>query len=75
MSPILDAMSVNLVFDSGQIYGGRAYRDCITAAHAHGISVVLFSRAVGCTCPMMALHSTFLSPSIPFLSDTGDDVP
>src|SRR5581483_4256821 len=39
--PIVDAMPVDAILDSGQSYSGRAYRDCIAAAHAHRIPIVI----------------------------------
>ncbi|HZX68189.1 MAG TPA: ComEC/Rec2 family competence protein, partial [Candidatus Elarobacter sp.] len=39
--PILDAMPVRAILDSGQTYGGHAYRDCIAAAHAQHVPVVV----------------------------------
>jgi hypothetical protein len=29
-----------MVFDSGQTSSGRAYRDCISSAHAHGVPII-----------------------------------
>jgi competence protein ComEC len=64
---------VGMIFDSGQTYSGRAYRDAIAAAHSHGVPVVLARRGMrwrsedGVTLDVLA-------PSLPFLSDTGDDV-
>ena len=71
--PIIDAMPVGMIFDSGQAYSGRAYRDAMAAAHSHGIPVVLARRGMrwaagdGVTLDVLA-------PSMPFLADTGDDV-
>jgi competence protein ComEC len=71
--PIIDAIPVRMVFDSGQPYGGRAYRDCIAAAKAHAIPIVIARRGMrwatgdGATIDILA-------PSVPFLADTGDDV-
>jgi hypothetical protein len=33
-----------MLFDSGQTYDGRAYRDSIASAHAHGVPIVLARR-------------------------------
>jgi competence protein ComEC len=71
--PIIDAMPVKMIFDSGQSYAGRAYQDAMSAAHARGIPIVLVRRGMqwvsgdGVTLDVLA-------PSLPFLSDTGDDV-
>ena len=64
---------VDAILDSGQSYGGRAYRDCIAAAHAHRVPVVIarpgmrWSSGDGVTLDVFA-------PQRPFLADTGDDV-
>jgi hypothetical protein len=44
--PIINAIPVKMIFDSGQTYSGRAYRDATAAAHAHGIPVVLARRGM-----------------------------
>ena len=62
-----------MLFDSGQTYSGRAYRDCIASAHAHRVPIVLAGRGMrwssgdGVTLDVLA-------PAMPFLADTGDDV-
>jgi hypothetical protein len=62
-----------MIFDSGQSYAGRAYQDAMSAAHARRIPIVLARRGMlwfsgdGATLDILAL-------SLPFLSDTGDDV-
>ena len=72
-APIINAMPVGMIFDSGQAYAGRAYRDAMAAAHSHGVPVVLARRGMrwisadGVTLDVLA-------PSMPFLADTGDDV-
>jgi competence protein ComEC len=66
-------MPVGMIFDSGQAYGGRAYRDAMMAAHSHGVPVELARRGMrwmsgdGVTLDVLA-------PQLPFLADTGDDV-
>jgi competence protein ComEC len=66
-------MPVRLIFDSGQIYSGRAYRDAMAAAHSHGVPVVLARRGMRWNSgDGVALD--VLAPSMPFLTDTGDDV-
>jgi hypothetical protein len=39
-------MPVRMIFDSGQQYRGRAYRDRIASAHAHGVAMVLAQRGM-----------------------------
>jgi competence protein ComEC len=71
--PIIDAMPVKLIFDSGQPYAGRAYRDAMAGARAHAIPVVRAKRGMrwesgdGVTLEILA-------PSSPTLIDTGDDI-
>jgi len=66
-------MPVGMIFDSGQAYSGRAYRDAIAAAHSRGVPIVLARWGMrwisgdGVTLEVLA-------PSMPFLADTGDDV-
>jgi competence protein ComEC len=66
-------MPVGMIFDSGQTYSGRAYRDAMAAAHTHGVPIVLARRGMrwlssdGVTLDVLA-------PAMPFLADTGDDV-
>ena len=66
-------MPVGMIFDSGQAYSGRAYRDAMMAAHSHGVQIVLARRGMrwisgdGVTLDVLA-------PAMPFLADTGNDV-
>ena len=66
-------MPVDAILDSGQQYGGRAYRDCIASANAHHVPIVVahpgmrWSSGDGVVLDVLA-------PSRPFLADTGDDV-
>ncbi|MGB8266719.1 MAG: DNA internalization-related competence protein ComEC/Rec2 [Candidatus Velthaea sp.] len=71
--PIIEAMPVGMIFDSGQPYGGRAYRDCIASARAHGVPIVLARRGM-CWASGDGVALDVLAPSLPFLADTGDDV-
>ena len=72
-APIINAIPVGMIFDSGQTYSGRAYRDAMAAAGSHHVPVVLARRGMqwasgdGVTLEVLA-------PSMPFLADTGDDV-
>jgi len=66
-------MPVSMMFDSGQAYSGRAYSDCMASARRHHVPIILARRG------MRWLSSDggtldVLAPSMPFLSDTGDDV-
>lgn len=62
-----------MLFDSGQSYGGRAYRDCIASAHAHHVPVIIARRGMRWSSGDGVMLDV-LSPSLPFLSNTGDDV-
>lgn len=66
-------MPVKMIFDSGQPYAGRAYRDAMAGARAHGIPVILARRGMRWTSSD-GVTLDVLSPSRPFLVDTGDDV-
>ena len=61
------------MFDSGQLYGGRAYRDCMISAKAHAIPIVIARRGMRWTS-RDGVAIDILAPSMPFLADTGDDV-
>jgi len=39
-------MPVGMIFDSGQAYSGRAYRDCISSAHAQSVPIILARRGM-----------------------------
>jgi competence protein ComEC len=71
--PIVEEMPVRMIFDSGQTYGGRAYRDAIAAAHLHRIPIVLARRGMKWSSGD-GVRLDVLAPSVPFLADTGDDV-
>ena len=72
-APIIEALPVDLLFDSGQTYGGRAYRDCIASAQAHHVPIVIARRGMRWTSGD-GVTLDMLAPSVPFLADTGDDV-
>jgi len=71
--PIIEALPVDLLFDSGQTYGGRAYRDCIASAHAHHVPIVIAKRGMQWSSGD-GVRLDILAPSLPLLADTGDDV-
>jgi hypothetical protein len=66
-------MPVGMIFDSGQTYAGRAYRDAMAAAGSHHVPVVLARRGMQWTSGD-GVTLEVLAPSMPFLADTGDDV-
>jgi beta-lactamase superfamily II metal-dependent hydrolase len=45
-APIIDSMPVGMIYDSGQVYGVRAYQDAIAAAHAHRVPIVRARRGM-----------------------------
>ncbi len=71
--PIVQAIRVDAVLDSGQQYSGRAFVDCVRAAHEHRVPIIFghdemrWSSDDGVTLEVLA-------PSAPLLADTGDDV-
>ena len=72
-APIIDAMPVEMLFDSGQTYNGRAYYDCIASAHTHHVPIIIARRGMRwISGDGVALD--VLAPSMPLLADTGDDV-
>jgi competence protein ComEC len=71
--PIINAMPVGMIFDSGQAYAGRAYRDAMAAARSHGVPVVLARRGMRWSSDD-GVKLDILAPSLPILADTGDDV-
>ena len=66
-------MPVAMLFDSGQQYSGRAYRDCIASARARDVPIVLARRGMRWSSGD-GVKLDILAPSLPFLADTGDDV-
>jgi competence protein ComEC len=65
-------MPVRMLFDSGQSYDGRAFRDCMNEAATHGVQIVRPQRGYRWTDDDITLN--ILAPSMPVLADTGDDV-
>jgi competence protein ComEC len=71
-APIIDAMPVRMLFDSGQRYSGRAFLDCIHEAQTHGVQIVRPQRGYHWSDDGVTLD--ILAPSLPVLADTGDDI-
>jgi competence protein ComEC len=61
-----------MLFDSGQQYDGRAFRDCMHEAAMHGVAIVRPQRGYRWSDDGVTLE--ILAPSMPMLADTGDDV-
>jgi len=65
-------MPVRLLFDSGQTYDGRAFRDCMHEAATHDVQIVRPQRGYRWSDDGLTLN--ILAPSLPVLADTGDDI-
>jgi len=70
---IINAMPVSKIFDSGQTYGGRAYRDAMAAARSHGVPIVPARRGMQWLSDD-GVRLDVLAPALPFLAETGDDI-
>ncbi len=71
--PIVQGMRVDAVGDSGQTYGGRAFRDCMTAARVRHVPVMLVRRGMHyVTNDGITLDA--LGPDEPLLADGANDV-
>jgi len=60
--------AVGMIFDSGQAYTGRAYRDAMAAAHSHAVPIILARRGMRWTSGD-GVTLDVLAPSLPFLAD------
>ena len=72
-APILRALGADVLVDAGQVYGGRAYHDCLDEAHRRHVRIL--TAHVGSvlrTDDGVRLH--ILAPKRPFFHDTGDDI-
>lgn len=72
-APTLRRLRVDRLADSGQRYGGHAYRDALATARGHGIPIV-YPRAgqEWRTDDGVRLH--FLGPSLPFIANSRNDI-
>ncbi|HYW55048.1 MAG TPA: DNA internalization-related competence protein ComEC/Rec2 [Dongiaceae bacterium] len=71
--PILEALRVAAIADSGQSYGGRAFSDCMTAARRAHVPVVLARRGMRyATGDGVTLE--VLAPEEPLLANGPNDV-
>jgi hypothetical protein len=61
-----------MLFDSGQQYSGRAFRDCLHEAVTHSVQIVRPQRGYRWSDDGITLE--ILAPSLPLLADTGDDI-
>jgi competence protein ComEC len=72
-SPILRTLRVGVILDSGQEYGGRAYRDCMDEARARGVPVHVV-RAGDMYRIDDGVTLRILAPSDPRFTDGPNDV-
>jgi competence protein ComEC len=71
--PIVQALRVETIADSGQSYGGRAFRDCLTDARVRHVPVVLVRDGMRyATDDGVTLDA--LGPREPLLADGPNDV-
>jgi competence protein ComEC len=72
-SPIVRALRVGAIGDSGQAYGGRAFTDCMRAARRASVPVLLVRRGMRyATDDGVVLEA--LAPELPLLADGPNDV-
>jgi hypothetical protein len=65
-------MLVKMIFDSGQQYSGRAFRDCMHEATTHDVQIMHPQRGYSWNDDGATLD--ILAPSLPVLAHTGDDI-
>lgn len=70
--PILQSFPVGEILDSGQVYSGRAYQDCLRAARALHVPVHVTRR--GERFALDGATVDILAPSLPFFADGNNDV-
>ena len=66
-------MPVRMIFDSGQQYSGRAFKDCMQGARTNAIPIVRVQRGMRWNTDD-GVRLDILAPSLPTLVDTGDDI-
>jgi competence protein ComEC len=64
--PVLDKLRVSEIADSGQIYGGHAYHDCLDTAATEHVPIV-HPRAGDVWHTNDGVTLTFIGPSLPFI--------
>jgi len=71
--PVLQKIRVAEIADSGQTYGGHAYRDCVDTAAADRVPIVQPRAGMEWrTDDGVILH--FLGPSLPFIANSRNDI-
>jgi competence protein ComEC len=72
-APIVRALRVEAIGDSGQEYSGRAFRDCLAAAHARHVPIVLVRKGMHYATGDGVTFDA-LAPEEPLLAEGRNDV-
>ncbi len=72
-APILRRIGVDEIIDSGQTYGGHAYRDAIDTANAKSVPIVL-PRAGTAWLTDDGVRIQFIGPSMPLVANTKNNI-
>jgi competence protein ComEC len=72
-APILRRIAVDELIDSGQTYGGHAYRDAIATAHAKSIPIFLPRAGLGWSSDD-GVRIRFIGPSLPLVANTKNNI-
>ena len=72
-SPVLRKIRVAEIADSGQTYGGHAYRDCVDTARARGVPIV-HPRAGDEWQTDDGVTLQFIGPSLPMIANSRNDI-
>jgi competence protein ComEC len=73
VAPVLRRLHAGELADSGQRYGGHAYRDAIVTARSDHVPVV-YPRAGSVWRTDDGVLLTFLGPSLPFIANSRNDI-
>ncbi len=73
LAPVLRSLGADKFADSGQHYGGFAYRDAISVAHANSTPIV-YPRAGTTWRTNDGVTLTFLGPQPPFIAGSRNDI-
>jgi competence protein ComEC len=73
VAPVLRDLGAGTLADSGQRYGGAAYRDATDVAHQHGVAIV-YPRAGGEWRSDDGVTLHFIGPSLPFIAGGSNDI-
>ena len=73
VAPVFRGLGAHEFADSGQRYGGFAYRDAISVAHASGLPIV-YPRAGTIWRTDDGVTLRFLAPQLPFITGSRNDI-